>query len=302
MTAAVIIPSYNGAHRLANIIGALENQTIRNFKVVVVLDGSNDNSKEVLNGLSTTLDLEIIEQVNKGRAGARNSGANNCTEPLLIFLDDDMRPKADCIEKHIEHSIQYPGSAMVGSLQSDPEIAETEFQHFLAHRSAQWMANLPEQKTRMDEKNLFFSSANCSIARSIFEELGGFNETLRDGEDFELASRILKQGKPLFYNPACHAWHDDMVSLTDYIVRQREYQRAWSDLITKRPELLPAFTQRFPKPRGLKALFFKILADRKWISFSRSVFFRNLPKTFRYHFYEYLIAALGRYHPTVIID
>src|SRR6187397_1060160 len=93
MSTSVIIPTYNGAHKVVNVLRALEQQTHLPDEVVVVIDGSTDNTAELLRTNTFKLpSLRIIEQPNGGRAQVRNRGAKEASQDLLIFFDDDMRP------------------------------------------------------------------------------------------------------------------------------------------------------------------------------------------------------------------
>ncbi|MEQ8686742.1 MAG: glycosyltransferase, partial [Imperialibacter sp.] len=74
MTISVIIATYNGRHKIDNILSSLESQNIRDFELVVVVDGSSDGTAAFLQKrLSLLKELMVLEQVNKGRAGARNA-------------------------------------------------------------------------------------------------------------------------------------------------------------------------------------------------------------------------------------
>ena len=75
MKVSVIVPTYNGANKLGGILNALKKQTYKDFELVVAIDGSTDNSMEVVQGFQDSFNpLKIIQQKNKGRAAIRNFG------------------------------------------------------------------------------------------------------------------------------------------------------------------------------------------------------------------------------------
>ena len=63
MTVSIIIPTYNGANKILNVLGALEQQTYQNFETLVVINGATDNTVQVVNNASLKLaSLRVIEQ------------------------------------------------------------------------------------------------------------------------------------------------------------------------------------------------------------------------------------------------
>src|SRR6185369_7237614 len=91
MKASVIIPTYNGAKKIAVTLDALCKQTAEDFETIVVIDGSTDNTLEVAQQFSSKLqELRIIQRPNGGRAVARNTGAAEAKTGVLIFFDDDV--------------------------------------------------------------------------------------------------------------------------------------------------------------------------------------------------------------------
>ena len=84
---SVIIPVYNGERYLADAIDSVLDQTYSALEIIVVDDGSTDNSRRVLEGYGD--DIRYFRQDNKGTASARNFGVRNSQGSLLAFLDQD---------------------------------------------------------------------------------------------------------------------------------------------------------------------------------------------------------------------
>ena len=73
VTVSVIIPTYNGAHKILNVLKALEQQSYCDFETLVVIDGSTDNTADVVSNATLNLtSLRIVQQKNKGRVAVRN--------------------------------------------------------------------------------------------------------------------------------------------------------------------------------------------------------------------------------------
>jgi len=97
---SIIIPAYNRAYILPETIGSITGQTISDWEVVVVDDGSKDDTKAVVNTLSSEDSrIRYVFQSNAERSVARNNGASSATGTYLIFLDSDDSFAPDHLEK-----------------------------------------------------------------------------------------------------------------------------------------------------------------------------------------------------------
>ena len=87
----VIVPIYNRAHCIANLVAELEKQTFRDFRVIFVDDGSSDNSCEVINELlpNATFPHTLIRKENGGAGSARNAGLRVADAEWISFVDSD---------------------------------------------------------------------------------------------------------------------------------------------------------------------------------------------------------------------
>jgi glycosyltransferase involved in cell wall biosynthesis len=87
---SVIIPTYNRSHILLKTISSVLNQTFQNFEVIIVDDGSTDNTKNVVKAITESDSrVQYIYQKNAERANARNNGASKAKGEFFIFLDSD---------------------------------------------------------------------------------------------------------------------------------------------------------------------------------------------------------------------
>jgi glycosyltransferase involved in cell wall biosynthesis len=101
--ASVVTPTYNKAALLDLTLASYVHQTHRDFEVVVVDDGSTDQTRDVVERYRKSLDLKYVYQSNTGRAAARNAGIRQATGELLIFADDDRIAVPGFIAAHVSH-------------------------------------------------------------------------------------------------------------------------------------------------------------------------------------------------------
>ena len=107
----VVIPCYNQAHFLTEAIESVLSQSYPNFEVVVVDDGSTDDTSEVAGRYPQK--VRLIRQENRGLSGARNTGIGHARGEYVVFLDADDRLLPEALEVGIEQLEAHPECAFV---------------------------------------------------------------------------------------------------------------------------------------------------------------------------------------------
>lgn len=111
MLASLIVPTRNKAPFLARTLASFSRQDTPAFEVVVVDDGSDDDTREVARGFGDALDLRYIRRAHMGRAAARNAGVRSARGDLLIFCDDDRLATPGFVREHLEAHAAAEGGA-----------------------------------------------------------------------------------------------------------------------------------------------------------------------------------------------
>ncbi|MFN0187172.1 MAG: glycosyltransferase family 2 protein [Bacteroidia bacterium] len=296
MTVSVIIPSYQGATKIVHILESLSNQKANLFEIIVIVDGSTDNTIELLSGNYFKGLVKIIEQTNKGRAGARNAGAKLSSGELLIFYDDDMVPEVDSVGKHIQFHQNHSRAILTGNSPQKPASGESDFVRYRASISLKWTSDATYEGdlVLLQKHNLFMTAANCSLRKSVFQYLNGFDELLRDAEDKELAIRAHKLGIPIYFDKGNLAFHKEIQTCRSYISRLRQY--AVANKIVN--ELHPEFAPRPRKVSGYHKVIYRFLASSLWILIiDHFNVFVLLPREWRYKFYDAVTFASSEVYP-----
>jgi GT2 family glycosyltransferase len=200
---SVIIPTYNRRDSVERALRALAHQTLapETYEVIVSIDGSQDGTREMVAAFAAPYQLCGVWQPNQGRAAACNAGIRIAQGEVLVILDDDMEPAADCLE---HHSRAHPIGSRLGIMgavpmyceNSDPPVAAYVAAKFNRHLAS--LARSDHQLTLRD-----FYSGHFSIRRDVLLEIGLFDETFRiyGNEDLELSLRLMKSGVTLMYAP-----------------------------------------------------------------------------------------------------
>ena len=297
MRVSVIIPTYQGCSKILSVIESLLRQTIKNFEVIVVIDGSTDNTKQVLSKPFETISLRIIDQANKGRAGARNAGAGQANGELLIFFDDDILPESDSVERHVKFHMANHNAILIGNTPQAVYNIKNDFHQYRSYISQRWMTSYTDEVVPLNKGSLFLTAANFSIGKKLFLQMGGFNEKLRDAEDKELGIRAFKADIPLYFDKQNVAWHHENISCHSYILRLRQYaisNREVNSLhpgfLTKRETTLSVFK---------KAIYFFLATS--WVVRIIDSFniFIILPSKMRYKMYDAITFSLSEVYPEV---
>nr|WP_285644413.1 glycosyltransferase family 2 protein [Pseudomonas sp. NBRC 100443] len=184
---SVVIPAYNYAHVLARAVRSVANQLDERSELLIIDDGSSDNTPAVIAELQRELgNFRSLRQENGGLASVRNRGITEALGDYLIFLDadDEMAPGAlSTIHRHLEQS---PQSRMVigGYLAKGYER--------VVERIPQPLPSDPEERVRgyLIEKSINIANGACVMHRDVFTR-GLYPERFRNAEDIPVFAQVL---------------------------------------------------------------------------------------------------------------
>ena len=183
---SVIIPTYNRKRLLKKAIDSVLAQTYPYFELIVVDDGSEDNTSELVANCSA--DIVYIKQANKGPAAARNRGIQAARHNLVAFLDSDDWFAADKLQ------------VQIAAMQENPA-------YLVSHTQETWYRHgkhLNQKKKHMKNSGDIFrqSLEICAVGmstvmmhREIFDRYGLFDEEFPCCEDYELWLRVSAEQK-----------------------------------------------------------------------------------------------------------
>ena len=296
MKASIIIPTYNGAMKITSLLNALAGQTYRDFELLVVIDGSTDNTYEIISeSMNQFQDAKILQQTNKGRAASRNAGVKESKGEVLIFLDDDVEPLNNLVELHIRHHQTMHDTILVGQLFMDIRSNKNDFFNYRYFIEQKWDSLSQNEFGSVTFENYRFTSGNLSLKRELFYTLNGFDERLIDSEDFDFCMRALMKQIQIYFNKKIFAWHKDFSSLKGYINRVKAYKHAKNYLLKLHPEYLKLHPGSFEINRQ-KVNFSKQTISRFFIynSFWNVLLTSNpflvlVPRKIRFKLYEIII-------------
>ncbi|MDS3861160.1 glycosyltransferase family A protein [Thermosynechococcaceae cyanobacterium BACA0444] len=174
---SVIIPVYNGEHFLAEALASIHAQNYDPLELIVVDDGSMDNSAEIAKADSR---VRYFYQENQGQAVARNNGIIQAKGDLITFLDqDDVWPKGSLINL-VEILQKMPDVALVHGLVQEYNYCLDDSKFYISDRIPYWHVNL----------------GSALFRKSIFFKVGLLSDGLKGCDDIEWFMRAWYQEVP----------------------------------------------------------------------------------------------------------
>ena len=236
MRVSVVIPTFNRRKIVRRTLESLFAQTFPSdeFEIIVVVDGSTDGTAESLS-FQPPCAFHIIEQPNRGPAAARNAGAFAARGELVIFVDDDMICDHDLIAAHVALHRDGASRIGVGALFLSPDSPRTPASDCFEREIGAFHLRAGEQSS----SNVALSSwvvSNTSIPTTVFLESGGFDESFRKREDFELLYRLVSRGTELRYVPAAIARQLYTKSAADLLRDAAGFAAGDIQMINKHPD------------------------------------------------------------------
>lgn len=244
---SVVIPTYNRARYLAEAIESLLGQTYTDFEVIVVDDGSTDETPDVAARYSS--EVRYVRQSNSERGAARNHGLRLARGEYVAFLDSDDFWKPDKLERDLDFLRDRPD---VGLVYADVVLVDEKGRPLRTRRLPHldgWVT------TRLLREN-FITLSSVLARTAAVRDAGGFREEreLSGSEDWELWVRLSTRSKfaHLSVPTCCYRVHSDN-SMGDAESMERSMNRAL-EVIDSSTSLAPAHRRVFPRARSMVAL------------------------------------------------
>jgi glycosyltransferase involved in cell wall biosynthesis len=251
---SVVIPLYNGAETIQRALDSVLAQTVSDFEVIVVDDGSADSGPETVRAIEDPR-VRLIQQENRGVSVARNAGVASARAPWVAFLDHDDEWKPKFLATVLRLAEAYP----------ECRVAATSYEY---HRSDGSISRPALQGFHGIEGLLdpYFSIAArsmppiCSsavmVAKDELDDIGGFPEGIATGEDLLTWARLACR-YPIAYSAE---------SLAVYWIRQFEDGRFKRNMDTADPVgiSLRALFNDAPRPQGWRPYLARWYRIRAW--------------------------------------
>ena len=207
MKYSIIVPVFNRPDEVDELLESLCSQTLKDFEVVIVEDGSQKPCKDVCDKYAGILDLHYYNKENSGPGQSRNYGVERAQGEYVIILDSDVvLPNGYLAAVNSQLSIvnsQF-SIAFGGPDASHPSFTPVQKAISYSMTSFFTTGGIRGGKAKLDK--FYPRSFNMGIRRDVYQELGGFSK-MRFGEDIDFSYRIVEAGYQPRLFPDAWVWH-----------------------------------------------------------------------------------------------
>ena len=213
MKYSVIIPVYNRPDEVDELLESLTQQSLKDFEVVVVEDGSAVPCEDVVKKYADQLDVHYYMKPNSGPGQSRNYGVERALGEYVLILDSDAVLPVDYIQA-VEDELQAaPCDAFGGPDRAHASFTPMQKAINYAMTSFFTTGGIRGGKKKMDK--FYPRSFNMGVRREVYNALGGFSE-MRFGEDIDFSTRIFKGGYACRLFPEAWVWHKRRTDLRKF--------------------------------------------------------------------------------------
>jgi glycosyltransferase involved in cell wall biosynthesis len=194
---SIIVPVRNDQNNLRRCLESLTRLHCDSsrFEVIVVDNGSTDETRSVADSFLSGLPLRVLEKPDAYIAGVRNAGAAVARGRYLAFLDSDCEVPPDWLAN---------ASCLVDA--DSPSVFGC---YYLIPEDSSWIARLwyDERDKKGKGKVSYLPAGDLFVSRELYQRLGGFDESIQTNEDYEFCQRAWAAGSPVFCSPTMGVIH-----------------------------------------------------------------------------------------------
>lgn len=218
---SVIVPTYRRPEALANLLRGIlfQHCPMVTYEVIVVDDGGCIPLGSTISQFNGDLALTLLRQNNAGPAAARNHGARSARGKFLAFIDDDCIPTPGWLYGLAQVFRSAPEALCGGTTKNaliDNLFSET------THALIDYVY---QEYKPADNMGAFFLANNLAVSRNEFSRIGGFDPSLRFGEDREFCHRWVSNRRPLVFAPNALIHHAHPLTPASFLYLHFHYGR-----------------------------------------------------------------------------
>lgn len=184
---SVVIPTYNHENHVLETLRSVFAQTFTDYEIIVINDGSSDNTARVLRPLVSEGKIRYFEQLNGGQASARNHGLRHVRGEFIALLDDDDLWPPDKLEWQVA-MLQRSDVPLIGGAVALFKTGEPAHLHLAPRVDSMRLAELADGCP-------FVSPGQTLIRNSALQQIGGFDTSIWGVDDFDLYLRLEHLGE-----------------------------------------------------------------------------------------------------------
>lgn len=213
MKYSVIVPVFNRPDEVDELLSSLCTQTLKDFEVIIVEDGSSVPCAEVVRRYDGRLDVHYYAKPNSGPSQSRNYGVERAKGEYVIILDSDVVLPEGYLQAVDDELLRQPCDAFGGPDRAHSSFTPTQKAINYAMTSFFTTGGIRGGKKKMDK--FYPRSFNMGVRTEVYRALNGFSN-MRFGEDIDFSTRIFKGGYACRLFPDAWVWHKRRTDLRKF--------------------------------------------------------------------------------------
>lgn len=232
---SIIVPVYNRPQEVDELLASLVSQTVKDFEVVIVDDGSTVPCDSIVERYKEALEVRYFSKLNSGPGQTRNYGAERSRGEYLIILDSDCILPDGYIAALEEELSRESSDAFGGPDRAHESFTDVQKAINYAMTSFFTTGGIRGGNRRMDK--FYPRSFNMGVRADVYRALGGFS-AMRFGEDIDFSIRIFRGGYSCRLFPEAWVWHKRRTDLKKFFRQVHNSGIARINLYKKYPDSL----------------------------------------------------------------
>jgi glycosyltransferase involved in cell wall biosynthesis len=256
---SIIIPTYKRTDTLRKCLDCIAAQTLKDLEVIVVSDGPDEKTSEMLMNLEWPFELQHFAIPKSQQGVCRNRGVEKARGEYALLIGDDIFLAPDACERHLHaHEKSESDIAVLGFTTWDPSLNVTPLMKWLETSGVQFgypkIAQYRHQLLPSDQQHWFTYTSNFSLsAKLLFQNKFREDVQLYGWEDMEWGKRLAEADIPVFYEPDAKGYHHHQLSNVE--VWQRSKLLGKSAVVMEK--IVPSLQLT---PKGFKKLAYILLS------------------------------------------
>lgn len=211
---SVIVPVYNRVSEVRELTDSLLRQTVRNFELILVEDGSSEPCAAVADeAASKGLDVKYFFKENEGRSIARNYGMERARGEYFVFFDSDCVIPPDYFEKLDRALADRPSDCFGGPDAAHESFSDT--QKAINYSMTSFLTTGGIRGGKIQLEKFVPRTFNMGFSREVYEKTGGFREMF--SEDIDMSTRIRNNGFSISLFRDAYVWHKRRVDMKKFL-------------------------------------------------------------------------------------
>lgn len=229
---SVVVCTFNGGHRMSSCLLALQKLDYPNYEVIVVDDGSTDETAEVVSQFD---EVRLFSLEHAGLSAARNRGATEAVGEIIAYTDDDCEPDAGWL-KWLAHAFFYGGWDVCGGPNLPPTPVDDDRGSRIDEAVVASAPGAPSHVLLGDIEAEHLPGCNLVVKKEALMAVGGFEEIYRvAGDDVDFCWRLREAAYKMGFAGGAFVWHRRRTSLLRYFKQQYGYGKAEAILMRNHP-------------------------------------------------------------------